>query len=181
MARRASFEDENIHRKLVEAIKVGAPHELACMFARVSKRQFYEWMRRGRDNLAKLETDKEIAEAEHKYVDFFLSIKEAEANMDLGNLRIIQRAAESDIKYWHAAAWLEERRHPEWFALTNRYEHSGPGGGPIQTDTPTERVEQLTDAIVKQLEARRGIKQLGKGGAGDGGQNGSHLRGNGQT
>jgi hypothetical protein len=185
MARKVSFENQEIHDKLIEAIKCGAPHALACMFAGVSRRAFYRWMQFGRAVLAKMEDKAEVTDKDEQYLEFYMKIKQAEAEMDLSTLRLIKRAAEDGSPkdsnaHWHAAAWLEERRHPEWFALTNRFEHSGPGGGPIVSDTPTERVEKLTDDILRKLQARRGDKQLDIGdGADDGGSNGSHLRGNG--
>lgn len=57
---------------------------------------------------------------------------------------------------WHASAWRLERKNPKEWGRTDKVEHSGKDGGPIQTaktikpDTPEEKVarrERIKDKI----------------------------------
>jgi hypothetical protein len=109
---------------LEEGILVGMPYTLACQRAGISFEQFNNW-RKGQIP-ASVKADVRN--------DFLDRIKRAEAQAIYEALRTIKNAAEGTIKeraIWTAAAWLCERRYPEYFGRRN-VEVTGSGGGPIE-------------------------------------------------
>jgi len=82
--------------KICEAIKMGCTYKLSCQYAGIDTSTFYLWMKDGREG-----TDK-------TKVEFFNSIKKAEADCAFSTLKKINEASSED---WRAGAWLLERRH----------------------------------------------------------------------
>lgn len=61
-------------------------------------------------------------------------------------LREVRTESETADGEWRALAWLAERTYAETFATRRSIEVSGPGGGPIQVESPRERLlGQLED------------------------------------
>lgn len=79
--------------KLVQAIKMGSTHKLACQYAGMDESTFYRWM----------QDDSE----------FRNSIKEAEGAGAVELLMLIKRQAHEGS--WQAGAWILERRYPEQY------------------------------------------------------------------
>lgn len=83
--------------RIVNAIRLGAPIELACKAGGVDKSTVYRWIEKGNRQ------DKGV------YREFCEAAKEAEIACVESMLGHIQIAAK---KSWQAAAWLLERRYP---------------------------------------------------------------------
>lgn len=87
--------------KIIEAIRKGAPYEIACNYARVDYSNFRKWL---------LKADEEGGE---EYQEFREQIKEAEGETALKWLDVIDNAM---AKEWTTAAWKLERRHFRHFS-----------------------------------------------------------------
>ena len=85
------------------AIKAGNYIETSCLFAGVSRSQYYKWLKRGRDDIESGEPT--------KYSGFVCAIEQAMAEAEVRDIQRIDRAAESG--QWQAAAWRLERRYPD--------------------------------------------------------------------
>lgn len=71
----------------------------------ISRKTFYNWLEQG-------------ARATHGLKrEFYEAITKAEAEAVLRNVKIIQKAAETN---WQAAAWYLERRYPELFGRKDK-------------------------------------------------------------
>jgi transposase len=110
----------SVIKKIVEAIKAGATHEHAAQYAGIHVATFYDWK-------AKADAGEEA------FAEFAEALKTAEGKGAVELLKKIQSAAE-DPKYWAAAAWILERRHPDTYGR-QRIEHTGKDGGPIYVKT----------------------------------------------
>ena len=128
----------DVQVRIVNAISVGATYALAAQYGGVCPDTFTNWMRKG-------EAGKQ------PYVGFFEAVKEAEGAAAVKWLAKIEQAASDGT--WQAAAWKLERRYPDDYGR-QRHEHSGPGGGPIQTEDVTD-VEARAVAILRAFEAAR--------------------------
>ena len=82
--------------KMCEAIRLGCTYKLSCQYAGIDTSTFYLWMQAGREGKDKSK------------VEFFNSIKKAEADCAFRTLVKINEASKDD---WRAGAWLLERRH----------------------------------------------------------------------
>lgn len=88
--------------KLLEAISLGAPYEIACNYARVDYTTFAKWRQKAeRDNV-------------QEFIDFFNDLKEAQGATALKWLRHIEKAMDDGT--WQSAAWKLERRHYKHFS-----------------------------------------------------------------
>lgn len=126
----------DVQARVVQAIMAGATYEHAAMYGGIAYRTFAEWMQKG-------------AGGREPYAQFVQAVKDAEGAAAVANLAHIRKAASDGT--WQAAAWLLERRYPEMYGR-QRHEHSGPGGGPIQTEDVTE-IDKRALAILKALQA----------------------------
>ena len=88
--------------KIIEALRKGAPYELACNYAGICYVTFMNWRN-------KAEIDK-IPE----YVEFFRELKEVEGETALRWLAVIDKAMDDD--QWTAASWKLERRYNKYFS-----------------------------------------------------------------
>lgn len=109
--------------RLIEAIKDGAHYEPACAYAGIHYSTMREWITRGE------------GEDSGPYREFSDAIKKAVADMER---RVVKRwvsLLDGDDCDWKAIATFLERRFPDRWARRVVKELSGPGGGPIQTET----------------------------------------------
>jgi len=111
------------HKKIVQAIQLGASYELAANYAGVSYSSFNLWMKKG-------------ATGNNIYSQFYNDVKEAEGRGAIGWLAKIENAANDGN--WQAAAWKLERRYPEAYGRQKLdVAHSG--------DTTTEVIIRYAD------------------------------------
>jgi len=93
--------------RLYEALRAGNTRKASCAYAGIDQSTLESWM--------------------HRFPDFADAIVKAEADAEIRNVAIIQKAA-SDT--WQAAAWwLERRRSADY---RQRHEVAGPDGGPLR-------------------------------------------------
>jgi transposase len=93
--RKTKYTPETVN-KIVQALKMGATHELACNYAGIGVSTFHDWM----------SAKPEFSEA----------VKEAEGAAAVGWLAKIEKAANEGT--WQAAAWKLERRYPREYGRT---------------------------------------------------------------
>ena len=117
-------------KRLVEAIRAGSTHELACKFAGISLRAFYDAMAKARAG-----TD---------FVDLLDELGEAEGAGAMIALATIRKAAQNG--QWQAAAWILERRYPGEYGQRTVVVNQDGGPAPVLTeDERAERVLRLVD------------------------------------
>jgi transposase len=119
------------------AISLGLTYKDAALAADVSYKTFINWMKRGRDEAARLHDAGPRAKPrarELPFLEFFYAIKKAKAK---GKARLVKTIFQHSETSWQAAAWILERRHPRQFALRTRSEVTGKDGGPIQHEHAT--------------------------------------------
>lgn len=90
---------DEIQDEIVELLRAGNYIETACAVAGVSKKTFYEWMKKA--NQSKRKT---------RYTEFRNAVKKAQAWSEARDVTIIAKHGE---KSWQAAAWRLERKYPD--------------------------------------------------------------------
>lgn len=92
MAGRPSKRTPEREAKILEALRAGNTIRAACAYAGINQDTFTAWKKR--------------------YPDFSDAVQKAEADAEVRNVAIIQKAAATT---WTAAAWwLERRKHGDW-------------------------------------------------------------------
>lgn len=129
MARPTKYNPETV-KKIVDAIRVGATHELAAAYAGINQDTLTNW--------------------KHRYSDFSDAIKEAEGAGAVGWLAKIEKAANDGN--WQAAAWKLERRYPQQYGrrVINSFEDTPVEKIPEMTDA------ELDTLYSKLIPSRRG-------------------------
>ena len=99
--RPTKYNDETV-KKICDAIRAGNTQSASCGYAGIAVSTFHEWLK--------------------EYPEFSEAVKKAEADVEVRNVAIIQKASD---KSWTAAAWwLERRRAPDW-AMKQEHKHEG--------------------------------------------------------
>lgn len=93
--------------RLMEALRAGNTRRASCAYAGIDQDTLANWMRR--------------------YSDFSDAVEKAEADAEIRNVAIIQKAA---TESWQAAGWWLERRRPADYR--QRQELTGADGGPLK-------------------------------------------------
>lgn len=93
--------------RLMEALRAGNTRRASCAYAGIDQDTLANWMR--------------------KFSDFSDAIEKAEADAEIRNVAIIQKAASES---WQAAGWWLERRRPADYR--QRQELTGADGGPLK-------------------------------------------------
>lgn len=104
----------DVQAKIGEALRLGAYAEVAARYAGIHPATFYDWMRRGADDLA--------TGGDTIYSEFHETIKEAEALAEVRACGIISKAMGDS---WQAAMTYLERKHPGRWSRGERRELSG--------------------------------------------------------
>jgi hypothetical protein len=94
----SKIHDAQVRAKILSAIRAGSYIETACAFAGITRKIFYEWLKRGARATTGI----------HR--EFSNDVQKALAEAELLHLRNISEAAK---KEWQAAAWYLERRYPD--------------------------------------------------------------------
>jgi len=119
-----------IQAKLCLYIRNGNHIHVAAALAGIHRDTFYDWSTRA-------------GKKEAGYVAFGAAIDQALARAEEQALGQVRRAGKTN---WQAAMTFLERRFPERWARTERHEHSGPDGKPIQLD-----MTKMSDAELAEL------------------------------
>lgn len=99
MARRSKLTDA-VQMRICQAIQAGATYEMAANLVGVRRQTIATWLVRGEK------------QSSGRYRTFFDAFKKAEALCCVANLAVIKKSAQEGT--WQAAAWLLERRFPEY-------------------------------------------------------------------
>jgi len=103
-----------VQDKISEALRLGSYAEIAARYAGIHPATFYDWMKRGADDLA---TGRGTI-----YSEFHETVKEAEALCEVRACGIISKAMGDS---WQAAMTYLERKHPGRWSRNERRELSG--------------------------------------------------------
>lgn len=127
-----------VQKKIVKALAAGATHDLAALYAGISRTSFYEWKAKGEAG-------------DPNFTDFSDAIALAEGKGAVELLETIQTAVK-DPKEWRAATWILERRYPDDYGKV-RQEITGANGGPIETIIRVVRKPKDTSRPIQQEDA----------------------------
>lgn len=136
-----------LQEEIVQVIRAGNYVETACSFVGINKTTFYDWLKRGAREQARLEKDSsaKIDPQERIYLNFSNAIKKAEAEAEARDVIIIGKAAEHQ---WQAAAWRLERKFPsKWGRRTD-----------LDDDEQRARINKLK-AEIKLLQTEPGDQE----------------------
>lgn len=129
-------------RRIIDALKGGNTRKASAAYGGISHQAFADWMNRGEAG-------------EKPFLDFSTQVKAAEAEAEVRNVAIIQKAA---IEKWQAAAWwLERRRNDEWgLKSEQRVTLEGNPDKPIVTQDATP-----ADKLVAHLKTLKALRDAG--------------------
>ncbi|HZK28535.1 MAG TPA: hypothetical protein VFD00_13445 [Thermoclostridium sp.] len=104
--------NDKVQHEIVTAVKQGNYIETASAYAGINKTTLYDWLRRGRREIARVEKDgrRRIKKSEEKYVNFSHALEKALAESEMRDVLIIGKAGETQ---WQASAWRLERKFPD--------------------------------------------------------------------
>jgi hypothetical protein len=151
MSGRPTKLDDLVAKRIVDAVRLGAPWYLAAEAGGVGRSTLKQWKARG-------------ADGEEPYAAFLARLKSAEAEGAVGALRVIQKAAENGV--WTASAWLLERRYPKSFGRRER--SAVPTTPPIAPHIVSDDDVELLEGLAAAARSARGLadgsrSQNGKG------------------
>ena len=135
--------------RITEALAQGNYIETAARYAGVTPQVFYKWMNRGNAERQAIAEGEEAREGEAIYVDFVEAVEKARSQAEMRNVGLIQKAAVDGT--WQAAAWFLERSYPRRWGRSDRLEHVGADGGPLEISVS---VDDLEAKVVALLTAR---------------------------
>lgn len=115
MAGRKTKYTPDVTQRIVQALELGATHDLACGYAGISPSTFYDWMA--------------------KRPEFSETVNAAQGRAAVKWLAKIEQAASDGT--WQAAAWKLERRHPQDYGR-RVHEVQGRDGGPIRSESSAD-------------------------------------------
>ena len=149
---------------IIDALRAGAPPEVACAYAGVVRQTYYNWMERGRAAISGANGDLPEVLAKDEFAQLVTAVDTALSQFVVGNLTEIGLQGRLDRPgQWQALAWQLERRFPAYFGRKTRHEITGKDGGPIQIENaiilppgaldrlPLERKLQLAE-ILSEIE-----------------------------
>ena len=126
-----------LQTEICDLLRAGNYIETAAAFAGVSKQTLYDWIRRGKRELQRVEASpgSKIRKKEAPFVEFLDAVERAQAMAEAEDIEILRRAARDD---WKAAAWRLERKFPDKWGRKDRLaaelEHAGNVGLTIAVD-----------------------------------------------
>ncbi len=132
--------------KICRNLRAGAYIETAALYAGISKKTFYAWLKKGSKAKKGLE------------LDLCNAVEEAQAAAEMRDLINIDNAAmgaptERDAKgqvlreeispNWQASAWRLERKFPKKWGRIERHEHTGEDGAAIKFEETRKTLVEL--------------------------------------
>lgn len=112
---------KQVQEDICKLIKLGNYIETAAAYVGISKMTLYNWMRRGRKELERVEKAgprAKIRKNEAPYVEFLDAVEKALSQAEAVDVAVIGRSAKEGN--WQAAAWRLERKFPERWGLRDR-------------------------------------------------------------
>lgn len=121
-----------VKETIINAIRIGALPETACALANIDRTTFYDWLRRGRVELERIEKEinaqrkegrleeelfVEPIPSEIPFADFSHSIEKALAQAEVRDIqKLFDASIRVDAKNWQIIAWRLERRFSDRWA-----------------------------------------------------------------
>lgn len=141
-AGRATSLNDDVHRIVCDAVRIGVPITKACALAGVTDRTYYLWMERAQAELEALEglSEEEAAQREPSvYLRLLQGVTRARAEKVNNALETLHKmAGEVNMitgqRDWKIVAWMLERTEQSDFTRQTKTEVSGPNGGPVPVD-----------------------------------------------
>lgn len=130
-----TWRDTSTGGKAIAAIRVGNYQKHAALYAGVTPEALQQWLAKGRHHIDQQpDTDTpditKIPKASRIYVHFVMEVTRARGASVVELTTLMRHAARED---WRAADRLLQLIEPETFLPKTKVEHTGAGGGPIQT------------------------------------------------
>ena len=141
---------------ICDAIAAGNYVEIAASAGGVTKQSVYNWLQRGRDEVALIEDGHEPRKTEAAYVDFLDAVTRAERQAEADAVRIWREQMPDD---WRAAKEYLARRFGERWGDRQRVEMTGKDGGPVEQRVVGDSGREEVTAMIDELAARRAKKE----------------------
>ena len=140
-----------ITKRICDLVRAGNYLEVAAAVCGINKDTLFEWLKRG------------ARSSRGPYKRFSDSVDIALAEAEINDVNALDKAANAD---WRVPAWRLERKHPTRWGRMDRQEISGPGGGPVLTESkatvslgiPMETLNEIAKARA-EYEAQKRIEQ----------------------
>jgi transposase-like protein len=98
---------------------------VVCSYLGISEATYYKWIQKAKED--------QQNEKQSIYVEFFESVKEAEAIAEMKHIENIKQA--SDEGTWQASAWYLERKHKDRWSNKQEVQLSGNPEQPLVIKT----------------------------------------------
>lgn len=118
MGRQTKCDDMTIGL-IVGGIRLGLSQKEAAMLADISEVSLSTWLRRGREEIARVDESSlnRVRQSEEPFVKLVNAVEKAIPERKALLLQNIRNASEND---WRAGGWLLERLHADEFSLKHR-------------------------------------------------------------
>jgi transposase len=138
--------------QICEALKQGNYIETSARYAGITPQGMYKWMNRGNAERSRINDGDAPQPKETMYVDFVEAVEKARAQSEMRNVGLINKAAMDGT--WQASAWWLERSFPKRWGRSDRVEHTGADGGPLEVQVTMDELEEK----VGQLLSHRSLE-----------------------
>jgi transposase len=125
--------------RIVEALSNGNYIETSARYAGITPQGMYKWINRGNTERQRIADGETPKQSERIYVDFVEAVEKARATAEMRNVSLIQKAAIDGT--WQASAWFLERSYPKRWGRSDRVEHTGADGGPVEVAVSLDELE----------------------------------------
>ena len=135
-----------VQKRIYQAIRAGNYKEVACQFAGICSTTLRNWVSKGKQSESK-------GNDNCVYYHFLKGLEEAEAEAEVRNVAIVQRAAE---KQWQASAWMLERRHPDRWSRNDKHRLEVKAEVEVDDRSSRDKLKSLLDGIASRLQEDTG-------------------------
>ena len=139
--------------RIVEALTNGNYMETAARYAGITPQCLYNWINRGGEERQRITDGAKPKPAEAPYVDFVEAVEKARSQAEMRNVALIQKAAMDGT--WQASAWFLERSYPKRWGRSDRVEHTGADGGPVEVSVSLDELEAKVSEVLKRRKAAK--------------------------
>jgi hypothetical protein len=136
---------------IIKAFSEGLPSDMAAAMIGVTPRVLKQWLREASD-LLDLAVDRDISgfsDRERELCEFLLKFQKALAGFHLKNLAYVKRQRG---RWWQAAAWILERRYPEYWGKHDKVTH--------EETRPTSQID--VKVLIAHPEGARAVSGIFK-------------------
>ena len=134
--------------RIVEALTNGNYIETSARYAGITPAGMYKWINRGNEERQRIADGEKPRLTETIFVDFVEAVEKARAQAEMRNVGLIQKAAMDGT--WQASAWYLERSYPKRWGRSDRVEHTGADGGPVEVSVSLDELESKVVELLSQ-------------------------------